>query len=68
MSEDKIGLWVDKVLGAHNNPEDTTKVINELANGPIIFTEKDFAEYLKKNHPKVPVKIKLDEGLAKVKV
>jgi|GEM_PF-5918841 len=68
MSEDKIGQWVEKVLRASNNPGDATGIVNELTNGPIIFSEKDFAEYLKKNHSKVPVKIKLEEGIAKIKV
>lgn len=68
MSEDKIGMLVEKVLRASNNPGDATGIVNELTNGPIVFTEKDFAEYLKKNHPKVPVKIKLEEDIAKVKV
>lgn len=68
MSEDKIGVWVEKVLRASNNPGDATGIVNELTNGPIIFSEKDFAEYLKKNHPEVPVKIKLEEDIAKIRV
>lgn len=68
MSEDKIGMLVEKVLRANNNPGDATGIVNELTNGPIVFSEKDFAEYLKKHHPKVPVKIKLEEACAKIKV
>lgn len=41
MSEDKIGVWVDKVLGACHNPN-VSKVIEELTNGPVVFTGKDF--------------------------
>lgn len=47
MSEDKIGMLVEKVLRACNNPN-VSKVIEELTNGPVVFTEKDGHEVIKK--------------------
>lgn len=68
MSTDKIGQWVDRFLGIPNNPDSSARLVEELTQAPITFTEEDLATYLKNHHSKAPVKIKLEDGLAKIKV
>ncbi|MEE9585003.1 MAG: hypothetical protein V3W51_05925, partial [Candidatus Brocadiales bacterium] len=67
MAESKIALWVDKLLKACNGSKEAAGAVKELTSGPVIFTEKDFAEHLEMYHPDISAKIELEQGFFNIR-